>query len=447
MFISAWNAKWKPVYAPDTETGTAGTDDAAPPVVDGDAADPVDDRLDGPGSGRGSVRKEIEKAVASARESEAKDTKEERKPDRIGSRDRDTESGKFRKAATAGEGEGAVDGEQAVEGEKPAEGEAAAEGDQATTELKPPDAWSKEAKADWAKATPAIQAAAIKRETDVKKGIDEIKAKYTEIDQALTPRQELLRATGHTPAQAIHQLFAWHDALSADKAKVDAGQSPVAFLGLLKSHNVDPRSLFQPGTQFIPPGKTAPVAGAEGEEGKEQPKGAVPPELQTYIDGLRTEMQAMREEVDGRFKQTNQVFEEQNLNKTNEILVNWSKDKTYFDRVRPKMARLIGTGAIPPQANGAADLDAAYELAVYGDPEIRAEIATAEEVKRQAAQKAHQEKERKAQQEQADRARRAAGSLSPAAPGTSATGAQGKQSKGKSVRESIAEARAALEER
>lgn len=447
MFVTDWNAKWKPVYAPDTETGTAGTEGTAPPAVEGGTAEPVDERLDGPGSGRGSVRKEIEKAVASARESEAKEIKEERKPDRIGSRDRDTESGKFRKAATAGEGEGAVNGEQAAEGEKPAEGEAAVEGEQATTELKPPDAWSKEAKADWAKATPAIQAAAIKREADVKKGIDEIKAKYTEIDQALTPRQELLRATGHTPAQAIHQLFAWHDALSADQAKVKAGQLPVAFLGLLKSHGVDPRSLFELGTQFVPPGKQAPVAGAEGEEGKEQPKGAVPPELQTYIDGMRTEIQTLREEVDGRFKQTNQVFEEQNLNKTNEILVNWSKDKPYFDRVRATMARLIGTGAIPPQANGAADLDAAYEWAIHGDAEIRAEVATAEEAKRQAAMHAQKEKERKAQQENADRARRAAGSLSPAAPGTPVAGAPGKQGKGKSVRESIAEARAAIEER
>ena len=94
---------------------------------------------------------------------------------------------------------------------------------------------------------------------------------------------------------------------------------------------------------------------------------------------------------------------------------------------------------IPPLEDGSADLDTAYERALYYNPEIREKVLidrrkAALEKKRLAA-----EKEQKAQQQAADKARRTGAGLGPSAPGVTLAGEQKKPGK-KSVRESIADA-------
>ena len=108
-------------------------------------------------------------------------------------------------------------------------------GEEPEAETKAPEGWSAEAKATWAELPPEVQAAVAKREVDTAKGVEALKAKYGELDQVLQPRMDVIRRHGHTPAQAVNQLFAWFEALS--------GNPLVAFPALANSFRFDLRSI------------------------------------------------------------------------------------------------------------------------------------------------------------------------------------------------------------
>ena len=131
--------------------------------------------------------------------------------------------------------------------------------------------------------------------------------------------------------------------------------------------------------------------------------------------------------------------------KTQEILHNWSQGKPHFESVRGLMAQLIQSGAVPLK-NGNVDLDGAYDMALYANPEVRNQVLAAQQAESAKQAKVKADAERKVQQDQANKARRVAvgvSSSSPgAAPGTIAGRPVGKGRK--SVRESILEAREAL---
>jgi len=97
-------------------------------------------------------------------------------------------------------------------------------------------------------------------------------------------------------------------------------------------------------------------------------------------------------------------------------------------------------------ANGNADLDKAYDMAIFAIPDVRTKILADQQKAADNARTAKAAAERAAQQEQANKARRASGgSLTPGAPGN-LIAPTGKPKKGKSVRESIMEAREELSE-
>ncbi len=186
-----------PLFAPDAEAG-------APEPDAGGAPPPGDEKL--------SIRESLERGFKEERESEAARERDEKGKYKA----RDGARAKLAKRP-ADEMREAVSGETE---EAPAEGaeEAAAEGVEATTpkvETTPaPAAWTKEAKEAWAALPPAVQAAVTKRETDVQKGVDELKAKYADLDTALAPHIPVIRQFGHTPAQAVGQMFEWFKQLS-----------------------------------------------------------------------------------------------------------------------------------------------------------------------------------------------------------------------------------------
>ncbi len=399
----------------NVDTGTP--EPAAPP--------PINERpADGPGSGRGEMRKEIERSVETARKAE---------------RGRETPPKKYvstaRKAAEeAGQQPAPKEGEEAA----PAEGEEAAPAEPAVAA---PEGWTKEAKAEWENLPPAVQTAVAKREVDMAKGVEDLKKKYSEIDQVLQPRMEVIRRHGHTPGQAVNQLFAWFEALS--------GNPQVAFPALAQSFKYDLRSI--PG--LIPQEliqlwqEKQKAAGQPGQQpaAEAQPAGEIPVGVQKYIDEMRQELAGLKQGFTDQLGQLSTSFQQQSQAKTEEILASWSKDKPYFEEVRRTMARLIASQEVPPLPNGAADLDRAYDMALWALPEIREKLRADERQKADAELKAKQAAERKAQQDQADKARRAqAGSLSGNAPGSPTLPAKGK--KGKSVAESIRETIAELRE-
>jgi hypothetical protein len=259
----------------------------------------------------------------------------------------------------------------------------------------------------------------VKREADMAKGVAELKGRYSQIDQALAPHLEAIRAVNQSPPQAIAQLFGWFQALSS--------QPRVAFPALLQSFNLKMEDVF---------GATQPQPG-QGQP-QDQPAEAISPALQQFIDQQSAKINNLEQAFAQKIGGLESTFAQQSQAKTDEILANWSQGKAHFESVRHLMANLIGSGAVPLK-DGKVDLDRAYEMAIYADPTVRSQVLTAqqEELKKQAVAKAAAEK--KAQQEAADKARRAAVSVSGAAPGV--PGAPAKVTgKRKSVRESINDA-------
>ena len=389
------------VHAAETEVEPQVTEEVTQPNVE-----PVD----GPGSGRSKLRSQLEKNFDTDRK--ATEAATAKKP--------------IAKTAkrVAGGAEIVGDGAEIVEGtETPTDTE------KTTPETTPPEAFSKEAKAEWAKVPPTVQAAILKRETDTTKGVEELKNKYKDIDTALSPHMEAIRKHGHTQGQAISQLFGWFQAL--------AGNPDVAFPALAKSFNYD-LAKFAPKPAATPdPAATAAAAGT-------QPAGTVSPEVQKYIDAVKAEVEQLKQAFGQELTGLKGTFQQQNEAKTNEILMSWAKDKPHFEAVRALMAQLIQSGAVPLK-EGQVDLDGAYDRAIWANPEVRTLI--------QAEQLAAAEKERKAkadaalkkQQEEVTKARKAGVSVGGTAPGEGGiTTATGKRGKGHSVRESSMAAREEL---
>lgn len=416
--------KYRPLWAPEIEGG-------AEPVGDEGGAPPPprhnERPVDGPGSTRSSIRKSLEDAAASFR---GKDGDQETPP-------KDERTGRFvrgksRPAAGAdvepeGDAEPAAEGTEAVaapaEGAEPTAEEAAATAAAAAApKTQPPEGWAADAKAEWAKVPAQVQAAVTKREADVAKGVQELRARYSDIDQALAPRMDIIRSHGHTPAQAVNQLFSWFEALSAQPA--------VAFPALAQSFRFDLKSLIE-GTP------AAPAKAADGTVAAGQPEGEVPAAVQHYIKQLEGKLGTMEQNIVQRFGALESTFQQQSQAKTEEILAHWAKDKPHYEEVRSLMAHLIGSGAVPPTDNGQADLDKAYDMALYAMPEVRAQVLAAQQ---QAADKARKDKEaaeRTAQQAQADKARKANVSVTSAAPGGSVASPGKPKVKGRSVKESL----------
>lgn len=401
MFVN-FLEKYKPFYAPDDEIG--GDPGETPEVVD-TGADTGTEPADGPGSGRSAIRKSLEKGFKDGHAAEAVAEKG-RKP--LSKRAGDRIGGGVNAGGTGDPEETPED----VETDGQTEPQTAA-----------PEAFSKEAKAEWAKVPSTVQAAILKRETDVAKGVEELKGRYKDIDSALAPHMNAIRQHGHSPAQAVNQLFAWFQAL---------GTNPdVAFPALAKSFGWDP-------TKVTSGAAPAAAAGAEG-----QPAVEIPPALQEYITKMQTEVAQLKQSFGQELTGLKSTFQQQSEAKTNEILAGWAKDKPHFEAVRQLMAQLIQSGAVPLK-EGQVDLDGAYEMAMYANPQIRATVLAEQQKAAQAARKAKAEADKKAQDEANAKARRAGTSLGGGAPGDASGAQPSKRGKGMSVRDSIRAAREEL---
>lgn len=411
----------KPLYAAEVE---AGTDVGTPP--------PTDTRIpDGPGSGRGVLRKQLEDGFEKSR------VEEKDRPDPIAESKERTSKGQFKKGSSnrmeqrLQETEGTEAEEPEIdEGlEEPIEAEAA-------PQLAAPKAWTKEAKAEWAKLPATVQAAIVKRETDSQKGVEQLQSQYAQIDEALRSRMETIRAHGHTPGQAINQLFSWFEALSQDQTRIKNGQGAVAFQALAQSFGLDPKQIF---------GGAVTQEQTEAESSGEQPEGKVTPAVQQYIGRLEQQISKLTDAVGQKFGVLENTWANQQQARTQEVVNSWSRDKPHYEEVRQMMAHLLASQAIPLKEDGSADLDAAYDRAIYAVPEVRAKVLAEQRLKAVEARKAKAEAERLAQQEQADKARRAGAGIGSGAPpseiNSNKKGGRKVKSVGESLRDSIEELR------
>ncbi len=281
-----------------------------------------------------------------------------------------------------------------------------------------PSSWSKEAKDAWTSIPPAIQQAVAKREEEVTRGFAQYQARTRDIDQAFTPqRRAALQQFGKTEAQAIDQLFGWHEHLSNPQTRAQA------FRALAQSHGFDLSTLAQsPGQQQAQP------------QDPNDPRLFVQQALQGTVSPLDQRLSALE-----------QMLQRQQQSEVESRIGEFSKDKPHFDKVRLTMGQLIQSGA-------ATDLNDAYQKAVWSDPEVRAEMLAAEQAKREAdAQAAVQaaqakaaadaEAKRKADADAAAKARRANVSVR----GSTPTGSSSQpRPANKSLRESLTESIAAV---
>lgn len=408
------NGRFLPLYSPADEGAGGGADDAGAQVDQGvgGGAD-TGGAADG---GKPNLRQQLEKGFEDGRKADVAAAK------------RDAKSGQYQSSARR---EGITGGAEEKPGEAAggaAAGAAAAVAGAATVE--PPKALTEEAKAAWAQTPPAIQAAFLKREQDMQRGVEELKGRYAEIDRALEPHMGEIRKNGKTPAQAVQQLFAWFQAFAANP--------DVAFPALAKSFNYD---LARLGVKADAAGGAAAAAGGTPAAG--QPAGDVPPAVQQYITKMEARLNELEQKSTQQYDTLASSFQRETQAKTEEVLSHWAKDKPHFEAVRGYMAQLIQSGTIPLK-DGKVDLDGAYDAAIYAMPEVRAKVLAEAESARQKAIKDKTEAERKAQQDQADRARKAGVSLTGGAPGAPGVTQPGRKGKGKSVRESIEEAREQL---
>lgn len=328
------------------------------------------------------------------------------------------EQGRFAKA----EGE---EGAKAATPPKPAEPNSVAQPGTTGTDpvastppVSPPPGWSQEAKAEWAKLSPAIQAAVVKREGEVSAGFkqysDQVK-RHQEIEQVLAPRRQNLQARGLNEGQVINNLFGLADAYENDAANtvshlIRSSRDPRGTLaGVLQHFGIDPSTLAQ------------------------SPSAA--PTQVPQIDPNWVVQQAERRATQVAQQQANEQLQ---AYIAQQQIAEFQKNNPHFERLKPVMGRLMtathdGQGRMiaPPLAETLPD---AYQKALALDPELQAQIKAQEEAKR-AAEAVTQEEKRK--QDEADRLAkaRAAGSSVTGSPPVGA----GRAAKPKSIRENLEE--------
>jgi hypothetical protein len=364
--------------------------------------------------------------VAAQKEAKAKAEAEEAPPEKPG-KEAPPEKAKDadEKAPAAKAAESPAEKGKPEQADKPQKADAQSEDSTETpakvetqSQTKPPASWSKSARSQWDSLPPSIQDEVLRRETDTARGVDELKRRHeaelrewksrnTDLDEAVRPYEEAIRLSGQTKGQAVDALFRWHVALSGPNKNE-------AFRVLAQSFGVDT-------TQFAGSRSAQPQDGQS--EQFSQP--VVDYSWMPAIDGVARRLE--------RFEQMNAAQQQASAE---QIVANWSRDKPHFERVRGLMAQFVDSDAKMGGSrflkNGQIDMDAAYEAAVWADPEVRAEIlreqqdkaeaaarGAAEKIKAEAEARLRQEKERSA----AERAKRAAASLRPGAPVSGLNGA------------------------
>lgn len=214
---------------------------------------------------------------------------------------------------------------------------------------KPPTSWSPEARAEWQKLSPALQQAVLKREKEMSDGqaqYSDTKRRWQEIDGIIAPRRAYYQRFGFkSDAEAINHLLTLSDSMERD--------APSTLVHLARHYNVD----------------LARLTGGQAQPGQQQPQ----PQPSVDLDSKVQEQVALQFA-----RMTVQEFEQQ--------------PPEHYQEVKPLMKQLLEIGQ-------AADMQDAYDKAVWMHPETRAKLLEAkatEDAKRVQAQKPAIEKKIKA---------------------------------------------------
>lgn len=228
-----------------------------------------------------------------------------------------------------------------------------------------PQRWSAENKAIWDQLPASIQAEVHKTEADNSRGFEKFKSQYQSFDQVKAKLEPTLSRMNMQFPDFMEGAAGWLMALSGPQ-RVQAAQH------FLRNLGIDPSTVAGVLPQQAQPG-------AQSQQ--------FPPEIGLYL-------QAQAQRLD----QFEQLFNTQQQNSTAAWIENWAKDKPHFQAVRHEMADLIRAGKFVDQQSGQPDLNAAYNYAIWGNPEIRTLLQQEEAAKQAQARKQAAMQARKASQ-------------------------------------------------
>lgn len=210
-----------------------------------------------------------------------------------------------------------------------------------------PKSWRKEiADKYWQQLDPELQAEIERRESDVSKGFEQYKPKAQLADDfntALQPYMPTIQALGVHPAEAAARLFNVEHQLryGNEQSKLETART------ILQEYGISPERLFDYLQNTPPPD----------------------PQVQA--------MQRYVQQLEQQYKGLMTQHEQREQAALNSEIQSFSADKPYFDDVREDMAALL-------QAGRAADLQSAYDMAVYANPKTRAHMLQQQTAQQQA---------------------------------------------------------------
>lgn len=284
------------------------------------------------------------------------------------------------------------------------------QGDQPPAATGAPQSWSDAAKAKWSTLPPDIQAEIAKRESDVQRGFQqraEALQRFEGIDRAIAPYRQRIQALGMTEHQAVGTLMDLYER---------AGRDPIGYVKwFCKEVGLDPAAAFG--------GAADPQQSAGGPEW-------VDPQVKALTDQVRdlTSRLQAREQTEEKVARTS-------INAEIDRVAGQRDDKgnllrPHWERLEADIARLIPLiRQDNPGASNRDVLEAAYDQALYRNPETRKAAIEAE--------KAAALADATARQQQAAKTARAANRLNTR---PSATAGAGAPQRGRSIDETLGNA-------
>lgn len=190
----------------------------------------------------------------------------------------------------------------------------------------------------FAKASPEVQQAFIRRSQEMHQGFEQYREKAQFGDamlQAINPHLQTIQSLGVHPSVAVAKL------LDADKAlRFGSAQQKTQFLTqLARDYGVD--------------------------LGQAQEFAANQPQISPDVEALQRQVSQMQQYIQQK-EQAQEWQQRETLNSTISAFAS-NPDHKHFEAVRNEMAGLLQAGLAP-------DLDKAYEMAIYANPTIRAQV-------------------------------------------------------------------------
>ena len=299
-----------------------------------------------PESSDRTLREEIEASVAEVQQEAADPEPAPRARD---------ESGKFVAASEAPAQKEPVQ-KEAPEPERPAVQQAAAPQQQEERPIAPnlvaaPSSWSNPAKAKWASLDPELRAEIAKREADVHKGftkMDDERNFAREMARVVAPYEAVIRAAGTSVPAAVQSVLNTAYILRT----ADPATKAQAIRQVCDQYGIDVNQLTQ-----------------------QQPQ----------IDPALSATQQRLAQLEQQLQQQQQLSESVRQQEVLSTLQAFGQDPKhpFFNDVQMEMGALI-------QAGRAADLEQAYDMAIWARPDLRSHLLSEQQktMQREAAQKA-----------------------------------------------------------